>query len=439
MSRIYRLQETFPVKINEEFTGNGIRRWVETLHSVITRNYVYYSPEKLQGDPNFTRDGYRMPTGIYSLLSPYPKPFLVHHNELRDAIGRFVGAKFSEHTSAGVPGVLGEVEITDSDAIQKVRDGRYYNVSAGIATNAAFCSICGMNLVDDPEAYRHDHYRGQYYDGKLAYIITGDLWFDEVSVVNVPGDIFAHIRSEEEEGSSATRVFIPQSFAGSRLSERVTNKAVTSQTQTDEGREDGDVAFDESLVVALYEGATSYSNLPLGPRDRAWNASTAIGRVRRWAGGPEKEKISWAKYRRAFFWYDSSNPEDFGSYKLPFADVINGRLTAIPRGIFAAAQRLGSTQIPAADKEKVKRHIARYYAKMGEKPPWQKESFEDQVNDILADMNETAALIAWHLLEAQWDSWPAEVYERERARLEATFEERGWKLPQSDHDTDSES
>ena len=440
MSRIYRLQETFPIKVTEEFTGNGIRRWVEVLHSVITRNYVYYPPEKLQGDPNFTRDGYRMPTGIYSLLSPYPKPFLLHHNELRDAIGRFVAAKFAESTSAGMPGVLGLVEVTDPEAIQKIRDGRYYNVSAGIATNAAFCSICGINLVEDPEAYRHEHFRGQYYDGKLAYIITGDLWFDEVSVVNVPGDIFAHIRTDEEE-STTSKIFIPQSFAGPRLSEGAhTGTILTTQTQADEGKEDGDVPeFDESLVVALYEGATSYSNLPLGPRDRAWNASRAIGRVRKWAGGPEKEKINWTQYRKAFFWYDSSNPEDFGSYKLPFADVINGRLMAIPRGIFAAAQRLESTQIPAADKEKVRRHIARYYAKMGEKPPWARESYEERIQDALADMNETAALIAWHLLEAQWESWPAEIYEREKARLEALFEERGWKLPQPDHDTDSES
>src|SRR5690554_108850 len=195
MSRIIRLQETLPVRLKEQYTENGIRRWVEVLHSVITRNYVYYPPDKLQGDPNFARDGYRMPTGIYSLLAPYPKPFLLHHIEMQDAIGRFVGAKFAENTSASVPGVLGEVDITDTDAIQKVLDGRYYNVSAGIATNAVFCSICGLDLLKE-ESYPHDHFRGKYYEGKLAYVIVGDLWFDEVSVVNVPGDIYAHIRSE---------------------------------------------------------------------------------------------------------------------------------------------------------------------------------------------------------------------------------------------------
>lgn len=133
-----------------------------------------------------------------------------------------------------------------------------------------------------------------------------------------------------------------------------------------------------SSVKALDEKAASGStDLPLADRGRAWDADAAVARVREWAGGPDKESINWSRYRRAFFWYDSSDPENFGSYKLPFADVINGRLMAVPRGIFAAAAAVqgarGGVNIPSDDLPAVRRKIAAYYRKMGETPPWEDE------------------------------------------------------------------
>lgn len=126
------------------------------------------------------------------------------------------------------------------------------------------------------------------------------------------------------------------------------------------------------------KGASGASNLPIADRERLWDASAAESRVRSWAGAKEKPN---AKYRQAFFWYDSDEPDSFGSYKLPFADVINGTLTAIPRGIFAVAAVLkgarGGTQIP--DVEPVKSKVAGYYARMRKKfededikVPWEK-------------------------------------------------------------------
>src|SRR5262249_38615564 len=85
-----------------------------------------------------------------------------------------------------------------------------------------------------------------------------------------------------------------------------------------------------SIIAA--KGATGASNLPLASRDKAWDASAADKRIRTWAGATSKPN---SKYRKAFFWYDASAPEDFGSYKLGFADVVGGELQAVPRGIFA--------------------------------------------------------------------------------------------------------
>ena len=55
--------------------------------------------------------------------------------------------------------------------------------------------------------------------------------------------------------------------------------------------------------------------------------------MRKWAGAEDEPN---AKYRDAHAWYDSDKPENFGSYKLLIADVVDGRLKAVPRGVMAA-------------------------------------------------------------------------------------------------------
>jgi hypothetical protein len=54
--------------------------------------------------------------------------------------------------------------------------------------------------------------------------------------------------------------------------------------------------------------------------------------------------------------------------------VIDGQLRAVPRGVTAAAAVIdgarGGLDVPDSDRPKLRRHLARYYTKMDEKPPW---------------------------------------------------------------------
>jgi HK97 family phage prohead protease len=125
------------------------------------------------------------------------------------------------------------------------------------------------------------------------------------------------------------------------------------------------------------KGATSFKDLPLADRGMAWGKSEALKRVREKTGSTEKPSGS---YRNAFFWFDSGNADNFGAYKLPFVDVVNGQLKAVPRGIFAAAAAMrgarGGVDIPAADKGRVTAHINKYYNKMGLTSPLKSKSIE---------------------------------------------------------------
>jgi hypothetical protein len=116
---------------------------------------------------------------------------------------------------------------------------------------------------------------------------------------------------------------------------------------------------------------TAFQDLPLADRDREWDGDAAEKRVRAWADAQDEPN---QRYRDAHVWYDKDNKDSFGGHKLLIADVIDDRLTAVPRGVFAAAAVMqgsrGGIDLPDADIDRVKSHLAKYYAKMARTPPW---------------------------------------------------------------------
>lgn len=118
--------------------------------------------------------------------------------------------------------------------------------------------------------------------------------------------------------------------------------------------------------------ANGKRDLPLADRARAWDGPAADRRVRAWAGGPAKEDINWPRYRSAFFAFDDE-AEDFGGVKLGFADVVDGELVAVPRGIFAAAGGRGvnAADLPEPVRAEVRRRVSAYYRRM-------REEFDDE-------------------------------------------------------------
>ena len=119
---------------------------------------------------------------------------------------------------------------------------------------------------------------------------------------------------------------------------------------------------------------TSFQDLPMADRDRAWDGAAAERRVREWAGAQDEPN---EKYRDAHVWYDADKKDNFTAYKLLIADVVDGRLKAVPRGVMAAGNVMqgsrGGGDLPERDIDPVKSHLAKYYAKMNDTAPWQEE------------------------------------------------------------------
>ena len=165
------------VPVSSAISPDSVNVDIEGIHSIVTKNFTYYSPECLKKSaPLWT--------------SPYERPVIMHHND-KDGIqiGRVKNAEYLEKTRADVPGLLFTCNIGDEAGIKGVKNGTLSTVSIGAIIHKATCSICGQNIAAEGEC---EHKRGRYYDEKLCYWIMDEMEPKELSYVIVPSDKYAN-------------------------------------------------------------------------------------------------------------------------------------------------------------------------------------------------------------------------------------------------------
>lgn len=150
-------------------------------------------------------------------------------------------------------------------------------------------------------------------------------------------------------------------------------------------------AMNPQATVSGFKSFAGNTRLPLAPRDRAWDGTEAIKRIREYTKSTE---IPTQDYRKYFMYFDGQSPELFGSYKLLYADVINGEPHIVPRAIFAIAGILegarGGVNISDADKNRIKPVINQLYKRMADE--FNDESIVSPITksfDSLKDIEQT--------------------------------------------------
>ena len=103
-------------------------------------------------------------------------------------------------------------------------------------------------------------------------------------------------------------------------------------------------------------------NLPIGGDD-AWDGPAAAASIFEHCGF-DGDLPDTGFARKGFLAYDAANPKLKGSYKLPFAKIVDGHLTAMPSGVRAAASRLPQADIPDDVQTKARAVIDHYEEKM---------------------------------------------------------------------------
>ena len=163
--------------VSSAMSPDSIMVDIEGIHSIVTRNFTYYTPECLKKSaPLWT--------------TPYERPVIMHHND-RDGvqIGRVKVVEYLEETRAKSPGLLFTCNIGDEAGIKGVKNGTLSTVSLGAVIHKATCSICGQNIAAEGEC---EHQRGRKYDGKLCYWLMEEMEPKELSYVIVPSDRYAN-------------------------------------------------------------------------------------------------------------------------------------------------------------------------------------------------------------------------------------------------------
>ena len=119
------------------------------------------------------------------------------------------------------------------------------------------------------------------------------------------------------------------------------------------------VSVDRAFVTTAIKAAT---NLPLAESRRTWNKSSALRRVKAKISATDMPNQAYARYH---LWYDAGQSENFGAYKLPFVDIVEGEAMAIPAALRNAAARLSQTDGPsAAEKTRIGNIIDGYLNKL---------------------------------------------------------------------------
>lgn len=187
-----------------------------------------------------------------------------------------------------------------------------------------------------------------------------------------------------------------------------------------------DEAILASAGVTFAVNTSSWRSMPIAARETTFNFRQAINRILEWSGGQA------SRLNRAFLYRDPrGDPSIRTSYRLPIADIIDGRLTLIPRAVFSAAVFMsgghgGLDDIPDAEKERIRTVITRIYDVLREqfedpriRPPWQRGGRQNRDNaaDIIPEGGIEMPTISYTL-----DTDTGEVVEEPETE-NATFQE----------------
>lgn len=115
----------------------------------------------------------------------------------------------------------------------------------------------------------------------------------------------------------------------------------------------------------------SVADLPIKEFD-SWDADATEGAWREWAGrGKDPNEWGdeeWRRYKQRFVVYDASDPHKFESYKLPVAQISDGRPVINSKALVAAYQALrgarGGVKIPGEVRDEAESLVQRLRAKV---------------------------------------------------------------------------
>ena len=291
-------------------------------------------------------------------------------------------------TAFGLSAAAGDPDAVDGTVVDQQRSGDYLmRVTRARVRGATLVTIpayaAARITLDNPEMFASDSTPELE---EITAAITLDApelqaatWADRSSLGNVTDTDYArvlrHVRSSKVPvgpARVAQKLRMPVAAAQRLLALAASRGEVVKLTRglyTDKTTSaKADHVMDDDRLTAsgeLVASVTGAVDLPVASRDLPWDGPAAETRVFEWADG-DTDKLD-----RAFAYRDDeADPTTKASRKLGYADVVDGTLTIIPRGVFAAEAAVngarGGVDIPADQLSGVKERLASVRAHVDE-------------------------------------------------------------------------
>lgn len=270
--------------------------------------------------------------------------------------GMVPAAAFELHAAAGDTAGVGTVvdQQKSGDYLMKITRARVRGAS--LVTIPAYANA--RIVLDDPESLTASDGFPEYDDVAAALKTTTD--YDRM---------LRHVRASKAPVGAARMaqaLKIPVATAQRLLAQGAARGEVVKLTRglytdkTTSAKADH-VMMDDQLTASV----TGAVDLPVAGPDTVWDGDMAKARVFDWADGDA------SKIARAFAYRDDdADPLTQVAYKLGYADVIDGTLTIIPKGVSAALAAVngarGGTDLPPGEVEDVRSRLEAVRAHVAE-------------------------------------------------------------------------
>lgn len=328
----------------DRFKKNPIIPWGHDYHAlpVATAEKIYVKDDKLYFKAKFPKKGiYQFADTVYDFYK---------ENVLRAFSVGFMPLEFEENDYGGLTFKKQELLEISSVTIPANEN------ALAMAFQKSMNQLREMTASKEAQKYIANEAR------------SSDTVLIETDTVTYGSDTMNYKTNTEDISSS----YKLQEFLSSM--KRILNKEKTQiKTFTDDNN-------------ILAQKAIPPNHEPPKDEDTNWDASRAINNLRKWAssdGSGDKDTIDWNKYKMGFGYYDAEDKENFGSYKLPHHDIIEGTFKVLWSGVVAAMAALlgarGGVDMPDDEKKRCYNHLANHYKQFDKEPP-EYESIEQDVD-----------------------------------------------------------
>ena len=154
---------------------------------------------------------------------------------------------------------------------------------------------------------------------------------------------------------------------------------------------------------------------PVAPRETTFSADDAVVRLQQHANGSAKA------FNQGFlFRIDGADPKNPASYRLPLADVVDGKLTLIPRAVFSAGVIMSGGHgglydvLNDTERDEIRSVLTRIYDFLAEEysdprvvAPWLRGNTQEERDEIRRELN-ASIRTSWDLpIAADDHAWNA--------------------------------